>query len=139
MQRGFLFLLPLAAACSTANIGPGAAERQTQTAVYEAEYDDVYRAAVQQAGDMQWAVIYSDKDAGAIRIATPQTMGQWADTVAVSLMPTDSGTVVTIRSTLGQSPNRENVKRYLAELGERLAAQNQGFIEPRARLTIQHA
>lgn len=88
---------------------------------------------------MKWAVIYSDKDAGAIRIATPQTMGQWADTIAVSLMPTDSGTVVNIRSTLGQSPNRENVKRYLAELGKRLAAQSQGFIKPRARLTVQYA
>ena len=114
--------LPLTiVACTMANIGPEAAERQTQQAVYSASYDDVYRAAVQQAGELKWQVLYSDKDAGAIRIATPQTWGAWADTVAVSLTESDSGIVVVVRSTLGQSPNRKNVQEYLEGLAVRLS------------------
>lgn len=108
------------AACTMVNVGSLAPERQTQRAVLSASYDDVYRAAIQQAGEMTWQVLFADKDAGAIRIAYGQTLGHWADTVAVSMTRSDSGVVVEVRSTLGQEPNRRQVQRYLEGLRNRL-------------------
>ena len=113
-------VVSVGAACTMANVGPGAAERQTQRAVFSATYDDVYRATVQEAGEMKWAVLFADKDAGSVRIATPQTLGTWADTVAVNLMKS-SGVVVLVRSTLGQSPIRRNVQRFPEGLSRRLS------------------
>src|SRR5947209_18491154 len=107
------FVVSVGASCTLANVGPGAAERQTQRAVYRAGYDDVYRAIVQQAGEMRWGVIFADKHAGSVRLATPGSLGAWPDTVVVNFNSSDSGVVVLVRSTLGQSPNRKNVERFL--------------------------
>jgi hypothetical protein len=114
-------VVSVGAGCTMANVGPGAAERQTQRAVFSATYDDVYRATVQQAGEMKWAVLFAEKDAGSVRVATPQTLGAWADTVAVNVTKSDSGVVVLVRSTLGQNPNRKNVQRFLEGLSRRLS------------------
>lgn len=115
-------LLPalVCAACTLANVGPQAAENQTQRAVFRSSYDDVYRGVLQQAGEMKWGVLFADKDAGAVRIATPQTMGAWADTIAVNITKSDTLVAVLVRSTLGQGPNRKNVQRFLEGLTQRL-------------------
>jgi len=120
-MRATMSLLVALTACTTANIGPMAAENQTQRAIFHASYDDVYRAVIQQAGEMKWGVLFADKDAGAVRIATPQSMGAWADTVAVNMTPADSGVAVLVRSTLGQGPNRRNVQHFLEGLSQRLS------------------
>jgi len=104
-----------------ANVGPGAIERQTQRAVFRTSYDDVYRGIVQQAGEMKWGVLFADKDAGSVRLATPGSLGAWPDTIVVNFNTSDSGVVVLVRSTLGQSPNRKNVQRFLEALSVRLA------------------
>ena len=116
----------VSAGCTLANVGPQAAERQTQRAVFTAAYDDVYRAALQQAGAMKWAILFADHAAGAVRVATPATLGAWADTIAVNVTRADTGTAVLVRSTLGQSPNRKNIERFLRGVSARLAPAKRG-------------
>jgi hypothetical protein len=117
MPIGVMLIL---ANCTMANVGATAPERQTQRATFAANYDAVYAALIQQAGSMTWQVLYSDKDAGAIRVAYPQTMGAWGDTLAVNMTRADSGVVVEVRSTLGQGPNRRKVENYLSGTSTRL-------------------
>jgi len=116
-------LLLALSACTLANIGPAAAEHQTQRAIYRASYDAVYRAVLQQAGEMKWGVLFADKDAGAVRIATPLRLSVWADTIAVNITAADSTVAVLVRSTLGQGPNRRNVQRFLEGLSQRLSSE----------------
>lgn len=107
--------------CTLANVGPGAEERQTQRAAFHAPYAEVYRAVLQQAGQMKWGLLFADREAGAIRVATPWSLSAWEDTLAINLTQADSAVLVVVRSTLAQSPNRKNVARFLDGVSHRLA------------------
>ncbi len=121
--RASLAGIVVLAACTTANLGRTAPERQTRRAFFRAPYDAVYQAIIQEAGTLAWAVLYSDKDAGAVRVSYPQTLGAWGDTVAVNMMRSDSGVAVEVRGHLGQEPNQRKLQAYLNGVAVRLGLQ----------------
>ena len=117
----FLVWFLLATGCTTANIGPNAAASQTQTATLHGSYEDAFRAAAQVAASMKWNITSSDTDTGVISAKYSGTPGRWGDEVSILIAQSGEAVTVTVRSSLGQRPNREHVGQYLKNLSAELS------------------
>jgi hypothetical protein len=116
-----LIVLSIFTGCAaTANYGSDADANKTQSRTFESTFDSVYRAAVQVAAEQNWSIKNSDKDAGYFLAETPGSMKVWSDEVNVTISEEADQITVTVKSNLGQKPNRELVSKYLTELENRL-------------------
>ena len=112
----FAVLFTLLFGCTTANIGSKAGENQTQSITVAAGYDVVFRAAAQTASLMKWEISQSDANTGVISAKYEGSLRRWGDEVSILINAVDNGTRITVRSKLGQKPNRDYVKEYLDNL-----------------------
>ena len=114
MRRTATLLTLLAlAGCTTANLGAGAVENQTQTRSVAGGPESAYREALATASMMRWDVSNSDAVALVFSATTPGNGGRWADRVNVVVRPDSVGSEITVRSNLGQGPNRRYIAEYL--------------------------
>lgn len=111
----------LSGCAATANYGSDSEANKTQIRTFESTFDSVYRAAIQVAAEQNWSIKNSDKDAGYFMAETPGSMKVWSDEVNVTISEEDGGIKVTVKSNLGQKPNREVVSKYLTALEKRLS------------------
>ena len=109
------FALALSA-CTTANIGPGAEANQTQAIELDAAPTDAYALAMREAAGFGWTVKNSSDSALLFTAEAPGSIGRWDDEVTVSVDAAGSGSLVTVRSGLGQGPNRRHVADFIARL-----------------------
>lgn len=115
-------LISLSSCATTSNFGADAEASKTQTRTFESSsFDSVYRAAVQVAAEQNWSIKNSDKDAGYFMAETPGSMRVWSDKVNVTMSEEDGQIIVTVKSNLGQKPNRDIVSKYLSALEIRLS------------------
>ena len=118
----FLIALTILSSCAlTANYGPDAKENKTQIRTFESTFDSVYRAAVQVAAEQNWSIKNSEKSAGYFMAETPRSMKAWSDEVNVTISEEKGLIKVTVKSNLGQKPNREVVSKYLTALEQRIS------------------
>jgi len=115
MRFALAFLL-LISACTTANVGAGAEGNQTQVVTLDLPPSEAYRTAAQEAVAYGWTVENSDPATGLIRATYEGALSRFGDTVTIAVAPAPGGATVTVRSTLGQGPNRRHVAGYLARL-----------------------
>jgi uncharacterized FlaG/YvyC family protein len=116
----FITLVVLSGCALTANYGSNSDENKTQTQTFKATFDSVYRSAIQVAAEQNWSIKNSDKDAGYFMAETPGSLKVWSDEVNVTISEKQDQVVVTVKSKLGQKPNREIVTKYLTALKKRL-------------------
>jgi len=116
-----MFLAILSGCATTANYGSDAEANKTQTRTFESTFDSVYRAAVQVAAEQNWSIKNSDKDAGYFLAETPGSMKVWSDEVNVTISEEEDHIKLTVKSNLGQKPNREVVSKFLTALEQRLS------------------
>lgn len=116
----FITLVVLSGCAATANYGSNSDENKTQTQTFKATFDSVYRSAIQVAAEQNWSIKNSDKDAGYFMAETPGSLKVWSDEVNVTISEKQDQVVVTVKSKLGQKPNREIVTKYLTALKKRL-------------------
>ena len=115
-------LISLSSCAASSNFGADAEANKTQTLTFESSsFDSVYRAAVQVAAEQNWSIKNSDKDAGYFMAETPGSMRVWSDKVNVTMSEEDGQIIVTVKSNLGQKPNRDIVSKYLEALEIRLS------------------
>lgn len=107
-------VLILLTGCTTANVGSNAAENQTQELMLDGvAYEQAFRAAAQAAAAIQWQIASSDRDTGVISASYDGTISRWGDNVNIMVSESGTGSRVTVRSNLGQRPNRNHVAEYL--------------------------
>ncbi len=117
----FLLVFTLLSGCATtANYGADAEANKTQTRTFDSTYDSVYLAEVQVAAEQNWSIKNSDKDVGYFMAETPGGMRVWSDKVNVTILEVQGQIKVTVKSNLGQKPNRDLVQKYLIALETRL-------------------
>ncbi|XWN36278.1 MAG: hypothetical protein ROO71_09980 [Balneola sp.] len=117
-----LVLLTISGCAASSNFGDDAEANKTQTRTFESSsFDSVYRAAVQVAASQNWSIKNSDKDAGYFSAETPGSMRAWSDEVNVTISEENDQIIVTVKSNLGQKPNRDIVSKYLIALETRLS------------------
>lgn len=116
-----IILIALSGCATTANYGSDAEANKTQTRTFKSTFDSVYRSAVQVAAEQNWSIKSSDKDAGYFMAETPGSMRVWSDEVNVTISEEDGHIKVTVKSNLGQKPNRDVVLKYLTALEIRLS------------------
>lgn len=122
LNVAFLMFLTILSGCATtANYGSDAEANKTQTRTFESTFDLVYRAAVQVAAEQNWSIKNSDKDAGYFLAETPGSMKVWSDEVNVTISEDEDHIKLTVKSNLGQKPNREVVSKFLTALEQRLS------------------
>ncbi|MEQ9309517.1 MAG: hypothetical protein RLN90_08690 [Balneolaceae bacterium] len=73
------------------------------------------------AAEQNWNIKNSDKDAGYFMAETPGSMRVWSDEVNITILEKEDHIKVTVKSNLGQNPNREVVLKYLTALEIRLS------------------
>lgn len=120
LSTSLLVLLFLITGCTTANVGADARENQTQRLASGSAPEEAYGAALRIASEYGWKVASSDSSARVFTAEAPGNMGRWDDTIGVSISENDDGSTITVRSTLGQGPNREHVAGYLSEVAAAL-------------------
>ncbi len=108
-----VLLLLMLTSCTAANVGKSAADNQTQQVTLLRAIDDAYTDAIQAASAMQWDVTHSEKAAYLIQATTPGTPLRWTDNVSITMAPAGDSVKITVRSKLGQKPNRAHVAEYL--------------------------
>lgn len=113
MKNLSLVLLLLLTSCTTANIGKDAVSKQTQDITLLRAIDDAYTDAVQTASSMQWNITHSEKAAYLIQAETPGNALRWKDEVSVTLQARGDSVRITVRSKLGNEPNRKHIAEYL--------------------------
>ena len=103
------------------NFGEKADSSKTQVRIFNSTYEDVYKLAIQTAGERNWTIKHSDFKAGFFSAHYPQTLKNWDDQVNVSIHDNLNDSItITVKSNLGQSPNRKIVADFLNALEDKI-------------------
>ncbi len=108
-----ILLFSISCATFKANTSSGLEERKIQTRVFQGSYDEIYRIVMQTAGNQNWEITHSDKDAGLVQAKTPATLSAWEDEINITMNTIKGGVQVQVKSGLANSTNAENVRKYL--------------------------
>jgi hypothetical protein len=102
------------------NFGENAEVNKTQQIEINTSFENAYRTAIQVAAERNWSVKNSDSSAGFFRAETPGSARVWSDEVNVTIIEEEGKTKITVRSNLGQEPNRKIVSDFLTDLKSRI-------------------
>lgn len=102
------------------NFGDNAEANKTQVLEVNSSFEVAYRTAIQVAAAKNWSVKNSDIDAGFFRAETPGSMRVWSDEVSVTITEDGEKAIITVRSNLGQEPNRKIISEFLSETKQRI-------------------
>lgn len=116
LKNTILIAILVLTGCTTANVGKQAEVNQTQHVTMLRAIDDAYTDAIQVASSMRWNITHSEKAAYLVQATTPGTPLRWQDEVSVTLAAVGDSTKITVRSKLGQEPNRKHVAEYLKKV-----------------------
>ena len=125
-NRKAIIILPLLFAlinsgCAVSdNFGENSEANKTQVLEISTSFEVAYRTAIQVAAAKNWSVKNSDINAGFFRAETPSSLRVWSDEVSVTLVEDGEKIIITVRSNLGQEPNRKIVSDFLSEINQRI-------------------
>lgn len=109
----FIMCLMLTSCAASDNYGADAEANKTQTLEIDTTLEQAYRTAIQVAAEQSWNIQNSDSDAGFFRAETPGSMRAWQDEVNVTIAERGGVVRITVKSNLGQAPNRRIVADFL--------------------------
>ena len=116
-----IFLISAFIGCAVSeNFGENAEANKTQQIELTASFEVAYRTAVQVAAEKNWSIKNSDSSAGFFRAETPSSARVWSDEVNVTITDEGDNIKITVRSNLGQEPNRRVVSEFLTEVKNRI-------------------
>ena len=116
-----LILTFIISSCAVSeNFGENAEANKTQQIEINTSFENAYRTAIQVAAERNWSVKNSDSAAGFFRAETPGSARVWSDEVNVTIIEEGGKTIITVRSNLGQEPNRKVISDFLTDLKSRI-------------------
>ena len=88
-------------------------KKTTQTLELDTTKVAAYKTALQTAMQMSWEINFSDPTIHSFGGTTPSLMSRWDDKVNVSVIDSENGIIIKVKSQLGHKPNVEYIKSYL--------------------------